>query len=146
MKDCWSNCPIPVGSIRNPPRPMVPVGSIFGPEPEHGWCYSFQKMELARQEQKWEETARLADDAGERRLTPLNALELTPAIMAYLQTGQMEKALKVSLTSQSMDLEKTGFICALWDQVKTEKPEVEQFIQQAEKTLVCIPPVEEESK
>jgi hypothetical protein len=129
-----------------PAQPIVPPVSIFGSEPEHGWCYSFQKIELARQEQKWEEAARLADDAGSRGLTPMNSMEYSPVIMAYLRTGQLEKALTASLAAQKMDTNKTNYICTLWGQMEREKPDLISSIQQAKSTLVCTPPAGEDSK
>ncbi len=38
--------------------PLLP-GHLFGPEPDHGWCYYYQRADLARQVGDWAEVARL---------------------------------------------------------------------------------------
>ena len=43
--------------------PHLPPEYLFGPEPEHGWCYYFQKADLARQTGDWEEITHLYDAA-----------------------------------------------------------------------------------
>ncbi|MEI8132577.1 MAG: hypothetical protein WCG34_09095, partial [Leptolinea sp.] len=126
-----------------PAVPVVPLASIFGPEPEHGWCYSFQKMELARQEQKWEEASRLADDAEARGLVAKNPMEYTPVILAYLNTGQPEKAVKASLAAQKMDATKTEYLCSLWNQNKTLATET---LAQTKIALMCASSTSPEEK
>ena len=36
---------------------------LLGPEPEHDWCYYFEKAELARQQADWQQVAMLGDQA-----------------------------------------------------------------------------------
>ncbi len=36
-----------------PIQPRTPPVDLFGPEPEHTWCYFFEKAELARQAKDW---------------------------------------------------------------------------------------------
>ena len=43
--------------------PAAPPASLFDPEPEHDWCYYFEKAELARQRGDWQEVTRLGDQA-----------------------------------------------------------------------------------
>src|SRR5690606_29707179 len=35
------------------PEGPAPEATIFGQEPEHGWCYYYQKAQLANQQQHW---------------------------------------------------------------------------------------------
>ena len=42
-----------VGQIVVDAPGVRPPAAVFGPEPEHGWCYFFQKADLARQSQDW---------------------------------------------------------------------------------------------
>ncbi|HSK65781.1 MAG TPA: hypothetical protein VK888_02560, partial [Anaerolineales bacterium] len=50
-------------ALSNADRILVSNGSmipeIYGPEPEHGWCYHFQKADLARQLGDWEQVVEL---------------------------------------------------------------------------------------
>jgi len=63
-----------------------PVG-MFGDEPSHGWCYYYQKGELALQKGEYEEVARLWEDAQSKNLHPDDKIELLPFIKAYAQLG-----------------------------------------------------------
>lgn len=119
----------------NPVAPIVPPASIFGPEPEHGWCYSFQKMELARQQQNWKEAARVADDAEAKGFVPKSSMEYSPVILAYLNTDQPEKAVKASLAAQKMDANKTEYLCSLWDQNESITTEMSV---QGRTALACV--------
>jgi hypothetical protein len=64
------------------PPPDVPE-TLFGPEPEHGWCYYYQKATLARQRGDWNEVLRLADEARSKDLAPNDLIEWIPLLQAY---------------------------------------------------------------
>ena len=71
--------------------PVVPQ-EIFGREPEHGWCYYYQKMTLARQRGDWQEVAQLADEAQSLDLRPQDYSEWLPALQAYASLGETKPA------------------------------------------------------
>lgn len=71
---------------------------FLGAEQEHGWCYYYEKMELALQMNDPETAANLADEASDKKLSAGDSVELIPAIEAYVQTGRTEDA--VPLTEQ----------------------------------------------
>ena len=71
--------------------PIVPR-QIFGREPEHGWCYYYQKMNLARQMEDWQAVAQLADEAQFLDLRPEDYSEWVPALEAYATLGEVKKA------------------------------------------------------
>ncbi len=75
--------------------PQQPPLEIFGPEPSHGWCYYYQKMDLARQRGDWPEAARLAAQASALGLSPADRSEWLPVFQAYVETGQLQKARQV---------------------------------------------------
>jgi len=70
---------------------VTPPKAIFGSEPAHGWCYYYQKASLARQQEDWQEVARLGDEAQEQNLRPIDWVEWMPFVEAYAYTGQAEK-------------------------------------------------------
>jgi hypothetical protein len=76
----------------NPDRDWKPPESIFGKEPEHTWCYFFEKAELARQSQDWEQVLTIMHDAEQRSYSPANVKEYLPLLEAYLYTNQIEEA------------------------------------------------------
>lgn len=61
--------------------PTPPV-AIFGAEPEHGWCYFYQKADLARQRGKWEEIPVLLNQALDGGYYPNDSLEWMPFLQA----------------------------------------------------------------
>jgi len=73
------------------PPPTV----MFGHEPEHGWCYYYQKAELAKQAGDWETARRLADEAMAAGLKPADQVEWLPMLEAYLWSGDDEAASRI---------------------------------------------------
>lgn len=74
----------------------APPADVFGVQPEHTWCYYYQKMDLARQREDWNEAARLADEAEKLGLKPADRSEWLPVVEAYINTGETQKANQVA--------------------------------------------------
>jgi hypothetical protein len=74
--------------------PDVPV-EIFGEEPEHGWCYTYQKASLAFQQENWEEIIKLGDAAFAQGIEPGDDMELLPFYEAYARSGLYDDANKL---------------------------------------------------
>ena len=74
-----------------------PAEFIFGPEPEHTWCYYYQQAELALQERDWEKIVELGNTVNELQLSPNDRIEWAPFLQAYAMTGD-EKAFKSTST------------------------------------------------
>ena len=72
--------------------PATVPRQIFGREPEHGWCYFYQKMTLARQKGDWQAVMQLADEAQSLDLRPGDYSEWLPALEAYATLGETKKA------------------------------------------------------
>jgi hypothetical protein len=120
-----------------PMNPVIPPLEIFGPEPEHDWCYTFQKMEIARQEKDWSQAAKLADEASDKGQSPRLVMEFTPIILSYIHTSQPEKALAASLNAQKMDTNKTAYICSLWKNTLVPMPEMTGWPEKVNTSLEC---------
>lgn len=97
-----------IGLIDMSAQPVRPSTTIFGAEPEHGWCYSYQKIELALQNKQFDEAARLADEAAQKGLKPADETEWMPVIIAYANTAQDEKALTAA---EEIDRDLRKYIC-----------------------------------
>jgi hypothetical protein len=72
-------------------NPAVPPKTIFGGEPEHGWCYFYQKANLARQRIDWEAVGALGDEAQELGLSPHDMTEWLPFIEGYARAGRFDQ-------------------------------------------------------
>lgn len=92
--------------------PVVPPEYIFGEEPEHNWCYYYQKADLASQLGKWDEVVALSEAAIRLDLAPEDRSEWLPFLKAYAITGNAERLAQTakriigdkSLRQQACDL------------------------------------------
>jgi hypothetical protein len=78
-----------------------PLSYVFGTEPAHGWCYYYQKAELARQQGDWDSVAVLGAEAASLDLVPADPIEWMPFLQAYAVLGETEKV--ESLAAQFKD-------------------------------------------
>jgi hypothetical protein len=69
---------------------------VFGREPEHGWCYYYQKISLARQAEDWEAALEFAGEIERLGLTAADRSEWLPVIETYLNAGELENAARLS--------------------------------------------------
>jgi hypothetical protein len=80
--------------------PAIPP-AFLGSEPEHGWCFYYQKMNLARQRGNWDEVAQLADETVKLGLAPNDVSEWMPILEAYATLGHEKKARRLSTIIRS---------------------------------------------
>lgn len=101
----------------DPAKAVSPPVIIFGVEPFHGWCYYYEKADLARQMGDWQQIAALDQSAGQAGYTTKLGVELIPFIEGYAHLGQWQKAYQYTLEAN----EKTGgmqpFLCQTWDRI-----------------------------
>jgi hypothetical protein len=96
-----------------------PPNDLFGPEPEHTWCYYFEKADLARQLQDWDLAASLADEALARGYSMSKSgsnspYEWMPMIEAYARIGRMQEAAELTLAAVQLDGGYHAMVCELW--------------------------------
>ena len=95
--------------------------SIYYPEPAHGWCYYFEKADLARQFGKWDEVVALGDKALKLSDHPNNPVERFVFIEGYAHTGNWDQALKLSNESYKISKDYVGpLLCQLWKRIETD--------------------------
>ncbi len=95
--------------------------SVYFPEPGHGWCYYFEKADLARQFGDWETVTRLGDEAFALSDYPNNPIERFVFIEGYAHAGDWERALKLSRESYKVSKGYVGpLLCQLWERIATE--------------------------
>ncbi len=77
----------------------VPPEFLFGPEPEHGWCYYYEKAALARQRGDWAEVVRIGEQAQSVALSESKGqgyeagdlIEWMPFLEAYAHEGEVAR-------------------------------------------------------
>jgi hypothetical protein len=103
------------------PQTQSHLPEIYGPEPEQGWCYYFQKADLARQIGDWERVAQLGDAAFKLDDHPNNPVERFVFIEGYAHVGDWERALTLSRESYRVSREYVGpLLCRLWERIESE--------------------------
>jgi hypothetical protein len=118
--------------------PLVLPSPPFSAEPEHGWCYIYEKAELARQMRQWGEVNQLRQLAAEARLEPDDPFEWLPFIEAEAQAGDIKWARGESLDLAGREPKMQRGLCALWSRVEqTGSHEVEAASASVRLDLAC---------
>ncbi len=104
-----------------------PSTTLFGAEPDHGWCYLFEKADLARQQGDWAAAADLGDTALAQGYAPdrpgsNSAYEWQPFVEAYAHTGRWAAAADLALSSAGYDPGDAGFLCGRWEKLAAILP------------------------
>ena len=96
--------------------------SLFAPEPDHGWCYYFEKADLARQFGDWEEVVRLGDMAfALENDSPNDPVERFVFIEGSAHMGDWQRAVELSRASYKVSKDYVGpLLCRLWERIKAE--------------------------
>ncbi len=81
----------PARIIANPAR-EIRFQPFMGTEPDHTWCYYYEKGELAAQQGKWEETLALGKQAFALGHTPSTPVELKTFVFSALMADDLETA------------------------------------------------------
>jgi len=97
----------------------------YGDQPAPSWCYYFEKADLARQFENWEQIVELGEKAKNypRKLTPANAIELAPFVEGYAQTENWQQALDWSQTAFKKNEKTQTRLCAIWQTALEEHSE-----------------------
>lgn len=98
--------------ITEPPAPAVPPAAI-GPEPEHGYCYYFQKTALAQQNQDPDQAYEYAMAAFRSELQPVYAPDLAPVVLAMIEADDLQSAEKMMERVQ-IGAPDRKYLCQYW--------------------------------
>jgi hypothetical protein len=122
-----------------PTGPEMPL-QIYGPEPAHGWCYHYQKAELARSQQNWQEILRLWQTAKTQQAETRYGLEYLPYVEAHARTQDWETALKYSIKAGKVTKEARPFLCNFWQTRLSALPGYAEPWQTLRRELACAAP------
>lgn len=99
---------------REPLDNWNPPASIFGAEPEHAWCYYFEKAELAYQYEEWPQVIRIMDESKRQGFAPTDMQEYMPLLDAYLHTSNIEAAMALSVQMKLLSDRVDDRVCNAW--------------------------------
>jgi len=114
----------------------IPPAIIFGSEPAHGWCYYYQKADLARQLGNWDEVARLGDEAENLNLHPNDQIEWMPFVQAYAALDNL-KEVKIISTRMNTDFSYKYEACRNLTAMTTQGYEFSAEMQNQINDLFC---------
>jgi hypothetical protein len=112
--------------------PHTPPLLVFGPEPDHGWCYYYQKASLARQRGDWSEVLRMGEEAFESDLAPEDGIEWMPFLQAYAHTGNVER-----LEELAPQITSSSYLAQQVCQSITSMPDASEAVHETVKSLYC---------
>ena len=122
-------------------KPRAEMPAVYGPEPEHGFCYYYQKADLARQFGRWEQAAEFSDVALSFEDHPYEPAEHLLFIEAYAHVDGWHRALELSKNVYQVSPEVMGrVLCQLWERVKGETdegPGRAKALEEVERIFVC---------
>lgn len=99
---------------------MAQMPKPYYPEPAHGWCFYFQKADLARQLKQWDEVASLGDAAFAEGLQPADPSERFVFIEGYAHAGEWGRAVELSKRSFEESELMSAPLCRLWERIAAE--------------------------
>ena len=99
----------------------IPPAGVFGEEPERGWCYTYQKADLARQRGDWEQIPDLLEEALDKGYYPEDGLEWMPFLQANAILGDLDKmrsTTKLVITDKFQRLQACDIMTDFMNKVK----------------------------
>jgi hypothetical protein len=106
---------LPAGNSRMP--------DIYGPEPAHGWCYYFEKADLAAQIGDWSRVVQLGDEAFRLNDYPNDPVERFVFIEGYAHAGNWSRAEELAVQSYKVSPHYVGpLLCKLIQRMNDDLP------------------------
>ncbi|MBI5294116.1 MAG: hypothetical protein HY869_01485 [Chloroflexi bacterium] len=125
------------------PEETAVVPSVYGPEPTHGWCYYFERADLARQMGAWEQVVEIAQTAFALDDYPNDPTERFVYIEGYAHIDDWANAVNYSIQSHRVS---PGYVdpmlCRLWDRIEAETPDSAEkaaALEEVKTKFSCLP-------
>ena len=129
------------GLVLSEPRATMP--DVYGPEPEHDFCYYFEKADLARWLGDWNTVLQMSEMALTFNDHPYDPAEQMVFIEGYAHAGEWERAMELSKQAHTVSEKDVGWmLCQLWKRIEAEtaeSPEKEAFLSEAQSMFICNP-------
>ncbi len=103
------------------PEKTASMPKVYGSEPSQGWCYYFERADLARQIGDWNEVVRLGRLAFMLDDHPNDPVERFVFIEGYAHSGDWARAQELSIESYRVSKDFVGpMLCRLWDRIEAQ--------------------------
>jgi hypothetical protein len=114
---------------------------LFGHEQKHGWCYHFERAELAAQTGDWAQVAALGDTAFAIDDHPNDPVERFVFVEGYARSGHVKRAVELTEDSYRVSREVMGpLLCRLWRRLEADSasvPEIAVVMPEIKSMLAC---------
>jgi hypothetical protein len=125
------------------PTQTAEMPQVYGPEPEHGWCYYFEQADLARQLGDWPRVVKLGDIAFHLNDYPNDPIERFVFIEGYAHAGDWNQVRDLSLTSFKVSPSYVGpLLCKLLARIDHDIPsssDKESSLNELRTKFHCLP-------
>ncbi len=118
----------------------APMAEYYGSEPAHGWCYYYEKADLARQQQDWQQVVTLGDQAFSLNDYPNDPAERMPYIEGYAHLERWGDALEQTRLAADVSPVMRPVLCSLWQRIDTQtgaSAQKQAAVQQVDELLAC---------
>jgi hypothetical protein len=103
------------------PEETATMPNIYGSEPKRGWCYYFERADLARQMKDWEKVVRLGETAFALDDHPNDPVERFVFIEGHAHVGDWARAQELSLESYRVSKDYMApMLCSLWNRIEAQ--------------------------
>jgi hypothetical protein len=99
-----------------------PESAIFGPEPAHGWCFYFEKAELARQIGDWKQIYTISNIAFGLNEYPNDPAERLVYIEGMAMTDHWDLAARYTAATSEVTPLLQPLVCGLWRRIDAKTP------------------------
>ena len=131
--------------LSQPAAEGYPPQDLFGTKPGGGWCYLYEKADLARQLGDWQTVVDLAGQAKKQGFSPLekesnSPHEWIPFIEGYARAGMWDEAAKLTTDSFQAEPAYRKMLCSTWTRLisPSQTPQAAQgAYQQVNDHLQC---------
>jgi hypothetical protein len=127
--------------ITNGSQPQMPES--YAPEPEHDFCYYYEKADLARQFGDWNTVVKIAETAASLDDHPYDPAEQMVFIEGYAHAGKWDQAIDLSKDAYQAGEQYAGpMLCRLWQRIEAEtvnSPAQSAAFSQAANLFACNP-------
>jgi len=113
----------------------TPPIEIVGPEPDHDWCYYFEKADLARQMNDWAAVSDLGNQALEKYLMAQEPTELYVFAEGFARSGDWENSFRLMREAYRQSSLLRTDLCSMIDELQGKYAPDETDLPDLDKTL-----------
>jgi hypothetical protein len=107
---------------------------------EPSWCFVYQKAELARQYQQWDDIPGLWKEAMDNGLRSEFGTEYIPFVVGFAHLSEWQNARDITIEANQLSKAMNSILCPLWSDIEQStlaSQERDKAIGQVENELQC---------